>query len=284
MRGWGTEGARRVTEVPHPQPWKGESDHECGFKQEEAPAFFIAGEEVPDFFGNPAGRCPCRRGLTAGGAVFDGFGPYPTEGERRGAGTPGGSAWGQEENRLFGAVRVVKAGAGGKGTGAGRDGPGGSHLKKKNQWGLLGKIEGAWLESEQKREIVASTVKGKETGIPVSLTCRMWGIHRRRVSRWRGRLKQGLPLENKKPGPREPLHRLLPVERQAVLSMAKEQRYADLSHRLLAVTAWEEGFFSIFTSCWTNIPEKPSTGLSAGIRGPKKPKTSSKEDCLAKTS
>jgi transposase InsO family protein len=59
-----------------------------------------------------------------------------------------------------------------------------------------------------------------------------------------------LPLENGKPGPKEPAHRLLPVERQAVLAMAKEERYGDLSHRLLAVRAWDEGFFFV---CFSSV-------------------------------
>jgi len=37
----------------------------------------------------------------------------------------------------------------------------------------------------------------------------MWAIQRRRVTRWRGRLTQGLPLENGKPGPKEPAHRII---------------------------------------------------------------------------
>lgn len=92
----------------------------------------------------------------------------------------------------------------------------------------------------------------------------MWGIERRRVIRWRSRVKHGLSLENKKPGPKAPVHRLLPVERQAVLAMAKEQGYADLSHRLLAVTAWDEGlFFVCFSSVYRILR---SEGLMA-LRG-----------------
>ncbi len=112
------------------------------------------------------------------------------------------ATWGQKEDGLFGTIRGLKTGTGGKGAGVGGDGSGGGHLKKKNEWGFLGKIEGCWLESDRKREIVSSTVQGKEEGTPVSRTCRMWAIQRRRVTRWRGRLTQGLPLENGKPGPK----------------------------------------------------------------------------------
>ena len=43
----------------------------------------------------------------------------------------------------------------------------------------------------------------------------------------------------------------LPEEREAVLKMAKKEEYADLSHRLLAVTAWDlEIFFVSFSSVY----------------------------------
>jgi transposase InsO family protein len=79
----------------------------------------------------------------------------------------------------------------------------------------------------------------------------MWAIHRRRVTRWCSRFKQGVCLENAKPGPKDPIHRLLPVERKAVLDMAKAEKYIDLSHRILAVTAWDmELFFVGFSSVY----------------------------------
>ena len=45
------------------------------------------------------------------------------------------------------------------------------------------------------------------------------------------------------PGPKEALHRLLPEEIEQIVTLAKRQEYADLSHRILAVTAWEKGLF-----------------------------------------
>lgn len=51
----------------------------------------------------------------------------------------------------------------------------------------------------------------------------------------------GLSLENTKPGPTKALHALLPEERQQVLSLARREDYADLSHRLLTVTGWDQG-------------------------------------------
>jgi transposase InsO family protein len=79
----------------------------------------------------------------------------------------------------------------------------------------------------------------------------MWAINRRRVSRWRRRLLQGESLDNRKPGPKSPVHKLLAVERAAVIQIAKEQQYVDLSHRMLTVTGWDlKLFFVSFSSVY----------------------------------
>ena len=115
----------------------------------------------------------------------------------------------------------------------------------------MGEIKSHWLEAEQKVEMVLSIEMAKDKGITVTRTCGMWAISRRRVNRWRSKFGRGESLENGKPGPKNPLHKLLPAERQAVLQMAKAERYMDLSHRILAVTAWDEGlFFVSFSSVY----------------------------------
>ena len=115
----------------------------------------------------------------------------------------------------------------------------------------MGEIKGRWLESEQKVEMVLSIETAKDKGISVTRTCGMWAISRRRVNRWRSRFGRGESLDNGRPGPKSPLHKLLPVERAAVLQMAKAEQYMDLSHRILAVTGWDEGlFFVSFSSVY----------------------------------
>jgi len=81
--------------------------------------------------------------------------------------------------------------------------------------------------------------RAKEKALTVTRSCVFWKISRRRVVRWRSKRKDGHSLRNLKPGPREPVHKLLPEEKEAVLHMAKKEQYADLSHRILAVTAWD---------------------------------------------
>lgn len=109
----------------------------------------------------------------------------------------------------------------------------------------MGKIEGGWLEEEQKLAIVVSIEQARANGISRSRSCAMWMINRRRVVRWFGRHKQGQSLANGRPGPKDCEHRLLPQERAAVLQMARKPAHADLSHRILAVTAWNQGLFLV---------------------------------------
>ena len=115
----------------------------------------------------------------------------------------------------------------------------------------MGEIEGRWLEAGKKVEMVLSIEKAKEKGISIIRTCGIWEVNRRRVNRWRRRLALGKSLDNARPGPKNPVHKLLSVEREAVLQMAKAEQYIDLSHRILAVTAWDEGlFFVSFSSVY----------------------------------
>jgi putative transposase len=115
----------------------------------------------------------------------------------------------------------------------------------------VGAITGTWVSLEQKVDILSMTEQAKERGISITRICALWQIERRRVVRWRRKQNNAESLENRKPGPRYPLHRLLPAERTAVLDMAKEEQYADLSHRILAATAWNvERVFVSFSSVY----------------------------------
>ena len=109
----------------------------------------------------------------------------------------------------------------------------------------MGKVEGAWIEEERKREILLSIETATAQGIPKTRTCAMWMINRRRVVRWFAKVSLGKSLSNGKPGPRQAPHRLLLEEREAVVALAKQGAYADCSHRILAVTAWDSGWFFV---------------------------------------
>jgi transposase InsO family protein len=121
----------------------------------------------------------------------------------------------------------------------------------------VGKIAGRWLESGQKVEIALSIEAAKDKGISMIRICRMWAINRRRVSRWRSKLARGQSLANAKPGPKSPVHKLLPAEKAAVLQMARAQQYVDLSHRMLTVTGWDlKLFFVSFSSVYRILRSK----------------------------
>ena len=121
---------------------------------------------------------------------------------------------------------------------------------------------------EQKVDILSMTKRAKNRGISITRACALLMIERRRVVRWRRKEKYGQSIGNLKPGPRYPSHKLLPEEKTAVLQMAKKEEYADLSHRILAVTAWDLSvFFVSFSSVFRILR---SAGMTA-MRGIHKP-------------
>jgi putative transposase len=115
----------------------------------------------------------------------------------------------------------------------------------------VGAIEGQWLEEQQKLDILVMIEEAKEKGIALTRSCALLRINRRRVARWRRRRKDNECLSNLKAGPKEPFHKLLPVERTAVVTMASREEYADLGHRILTVMAWDlEVVFLSFSSVY----------------------------------
>jgi putative transposase len=107
----------------------------------------------------------------------------------------------------------------------------------------------------------------KERGVSITRTCAFWRISRRRVTRWRRQWKEGKRLKNLKPGPTYPIHRLLPIERAAVIGMAMKEEYADLSHRILTVTGWDLGsFFVSFSSVYRILRSVNLTSMRGNQR------------------
>jgi len=130
----------------------------------------------------------------------------------------------------------------------------------------VGEIEGRWLSQQHKVNILTVIDEAQDAGISVKRTCTLLMINRRRVTRWRWKRENGNSLDNLKPGPLEPVNRLLPVERAAVLEMAKKEEYADLSHRLLAVTAWDLSVFFVSFSSVYRILRSENLATIRGIQ------------------
>lgn len=132
----------------------------------------------------------------------------------------------------------------------------------------MGQIKGKWLDEQQKLEIVLMVEEAKKKGVVVSRSCALLGIGRRRVDRWRRMWKEARQLNNSKPGPKKPVHTLLAAEREAVLQMARAEKYADLGHRPLAVWGWDlDLFFVSFSSVYRIL----SSENLIGMRGSQRP-------------
>lgn len=132
----------------------------------------------------------------------------------------------------------------------------------------MGEIKGQWLEEKQKVEILAMIERAKNKGVSMTRVCALLMISRRRVVRWRRKWNRVKSLGNLKPGPIEPLHKLLPVERESVLQMATKEEYADLGHRILAVTAWDLGLFFVSFSSVYRIMRSANLMSVRGVQRP----------------
>ena len=75
--------------------------------------------------------------------------------------------------------------------------------------------------------------------------------------RWQQQSRQGQSLANLLPVPKDPLHRVLPGEIDQIVTPAKSQKYADLSHRILGVRAWDQGLFQAsFSTVYRVLKER----------------------------
>ena len=107
----------------------------------------------------------------------------------------------------------------------------------------MGPIARQWIKEQTKLEILAVLKTSRQQGVSVRRSCVILVIDHRRIIRWQQRARHGEGLANLTPGPQEPLHRMLPEELDQIVAMARSQEYVDLSHRILAVTAWDKGLF-----------------------------------------
>ena len=115
----------------------------------------------------------------------------------------------------------------------------------------MGPIADTWLPAETKQAILLVIATSQVQGVSARRSCTILAISHRRVVRWQAHVRQGLGLADGTPGPQEAMHRLQPVEVECIVTMAKSAEYVDLSHRILAVTAWEKGlFFASFSTVY----------------------------------
>lgn len=106
----------------------------------------------------------------------------------------------------------------------------------------------------------------KDSGIPRLRTCAVIQINRRRVHRWEVRLRETGSIHNRKPGPVEVSHALLPTEKEALIAYVSREETTDYSIQALAIKGAEEGlFFMSASSVRTTLHE---AGLALDRRPP----------------
>jgi putative transposase len=91
---------------------------------------------------------------------------------------------------------------------------------------------------------MAMVVECKSKGINRMRTCELLQIEERRVRHWFSRVV----LADGKPGPVHAPHALLPEEREDIIAMAKDERYADDSHRVLTAKGVDGGTIAVSAS------------------------------------
>lgn len=129
----------------------------------------------------------------------------------------------------------------------------------------MGAITGRRLNAQIKEEILVVIAQSQQAGVSARRSCALLMLSYRRVARWQKRRVEGRGLTDAIPGPRHASHRLLGEEIASIAAMARSDEYVDLSHRTLAVTAWEKGlFFASFSSVYRVMREH----ALMGARGP----------------
>lgn len=139
----------------------------------------------------------------------------------------------------------------------------------------MGPIAGTWLKAQTKLEILTVIATSQQQGVSARRSCSLLMIEHRRVVRWQQQCRQGQGLANLLPGPMDPLHRVLPAEIDQIVTLAQSQEYVDLSHRILAVTAWDKGLFQAsFSTVYRVLKERnlmTARGPSRAHNGHSKP-------------
>jgi len=91
---------------------------------------------------------------------------------------------------------------------------------------------------------MAMVVECKSKGINRMRTCALLQINERRVRNWFTREL----LEDAKPGPEHAPHALLDEEREVIITMAKDEKYVDDSHRVLTAKGVDSGAIAVSAS------------------------------------
>ena len=131
----------------------------------------------------------------------------------------------------------------------------------------MGPIAGHRINAQIKVAILTVIETSQNGGVSARRSCSLLMIAYRRVVRWQGCRRAGLGLVDGPPGPKEALHRLLPEEDACITRLACSPEHADLSHRILAVTAWEQSLCFVSFSTVYRVLKAHGLMTARGHRG-----------------
>jgi transposase InsO family protein len=106
---------------------------------------------------------------------------------------------------------------------------------------LKGNLKGRYISVEAKGALVDIITKVKETSsVSVKYCCDIVELDIKRYQRWLRLYRDKGRYGDGKPGPKKPPHGLMAEERKKIVDLARDDKYLDLSHRQLAITASEK--------------------------------------------
>lgn len=111
---------------------------------------------------------------------------------------------------------------------------------------------------EVREEVVEVIASVKAQGIARYQACALLQIKVRRIERWEARIRRTGSMEYWKAGPKQVVHAIMPVEREAVLEYVGREETVDYSYQMLALKGGEEGLFHLSASSVRKILDEES--------------------------
>lgn len=106
--------------------------------------------------------------------------------------------------------------------------------------------------------------------VTIKFCCEKLKLDMKRYQRWIINYRNTGRYGNAKPGPDKAPHRLLDEEKEKIISVSKDDKYADLSHRQLSVTASEKGIVEASSSSFYRVMKEHQI-MGKRQRRPKQP-------------
>jgi transposase len=119
-------------------------------------------------------------------------------------------------------------------------------------------------------ELIAEVLE--KHGVSIKYCCEKLSLDVKRYQRWVRRYRKTDRYGGGKPGPKKAPHRLLPEERRDIITLAKNDKYMDISHRQLSVVASETGELEASASSFYRLMKQEQL-MEKRQRTPKTPQT-----------